>query len=342
MYRKAAGADRGTTFEAYWAPRKDRDYCATWFLVRLQNANQVLDLTRNRVPRLKALRKDIDRLPADDRAWTLLWLHGKRGSEDGHLITDKELVAICQKLGQDKLLKMLAREKISDDPDLRPATGNQGYMIDFVLEHVKELLTKDAAAPLLKLADASAKEGDTPYHLYLAAAKLQPELAAEITKTAVQGLKDAFKTNPQRDDVSMRRYWAEALWTVAGAGETKFVAEWFYTEKPGYASQSYFLVHVGAHRPTENRAFLAQLVRDPRFDQLDWRALMDFVMVLNRWTNQPIVAETDLRNLSHPAGMAHFRGKVDGDRHPEETAHVLKTLAHWRQKVRDSVKEWNP
>src|ERR1019366_3346848 len=114
----------------------------TWFLLRLENANQWLKSTRNRVPRLQALRKDIDRLPADDRAWTLLWLPGQRGSEDGHLIKDKELVAICQKLGQDKLLKMLAREKISDDPDLQPATGNQGYMISFVLAHVKELMTK--------------------------------------------------------------------------------------------------------------------------------------------------------------------------------------------------------
>ena len=40
--------------------------------------------------------------------------------------------------------------------------------------------------------------------------------------------------------------------------------------------------------------------------------------------------------------LAVHRGKVDGDLHPEQTAHVLKTLAIWRQKVRGSVSEWNP
>ena len=42
-------------FEEYWAVRKDREYCASWFLVRLQRFNPPLDLTRNRIPRLKAL-----------------------------------------------------------------------------------------------------------------------------------------------------------------------------------------------------------------------------------------------------------------------------------------------
>ncbi|MSU77517.1 MAG: hypothetical protein EXS16_05395 [Gemmataceae bacterium] len=325
-------------FEEYWAVRKDREYCASWFLVRLQRVTMYGSETRNRVARLKAIRMDIDRLPGDDRTGMLLWLGV---GLDGNRVSQKELIDLCKKLGDAKLLKLLAGEKVSDDPDLHHGSGHR-----FVLDHAREVMTKDAAAPLLKLADASAKKGNTPYRLYLAAAELQPEKADEIRKIAVANLKEAFKTHSRREDLDYRIGWAHSLWTVAGTAESKFLVEWFYTEKAdAYNSYNYrrhFVANVASERPKENRAFLAQLVRDPRFDQLDWGNLMGFVRVLNGWTKQPIVTEPELRHLDHPVGQAYFRGKVDGDRYPKETAHVLKTLATWRQKVRDSVPEWNP
>ena len=153
-------------------------------------------------------------------------------------------------------------------------------------------------------------------------------------KHGIEKIKKSEGWSKQSERTSL----ATVLWEIAGTAESKFLLDWFYSER----QRTHFLGAVADHRPQENRRFLAELVRDPRFDQLDWCTLMELVMVLNRWTKQPIVTETNLRNLSHPAGISHFRGKVDGDRHPEETTHVLKTLAHWRQKVRDSVPEWNP
>ena len=335
-YLRLAGGIATSNFEEYWAARKDREYCASWFLVRLERVNPPLEFTRNRIPRLKALRADIDRLPADDRALTLLWLQG--WYSEG-LVKEKELVTICKELGEKKLLKMISGEKISDDPDLQ-LSQHDYRMRSFVFAHPTEVLTKAAVPTLVKLAERTAKEGGNSFYWWWMAAKLEPT-RGEWKQKAIAELKhgiEKIKKSEGWSKQSERTSLATVLWEIAGTAESKFLLDWFYSER----QRTHFLGAVADHRPQENRRFLAELVRDPRFDQLDWCTLMELVMVLNRWTKQPIVTETNLRNLSHPAGISHFRGKVDGDRHPEETTHVLKTLAHWRQKVRDSVPEWNP
>jgi hypothetical protein len=106
---------------------------------------------------------------------------------------------------------------------------------------------------------------------------------------------------------------------------------------------------VGSQRPKENRVFLAQLVRDPRFDQLDWEPLDQLIRVANSWAKKPIVTEVELDGLRGPGGMIraqwfHRKDVVDDlqRRYPKEMAHLLKVLGQWRQNVRDSVPEWNP
>jgi hypothetical protein len=144
--------------------------------------------------------------------------------------------------------------------------------------------------------------------------------------------------------------WAQALWTVAGVGESKFLLEWFYTEKADtYNPHVNFLSHVASIRPKENRAFLAQLARDPRFDQLDWAPVDQFIRIANPWTKKPIVPESELDDLRGPGGMSRGqwlnRKEIVDDlqhRYPKEMAQLNKTLAQWRQKVRDNVPEWNP
>jgi hypothetical protein len=182
---------------------------------------------------------------------------------------------------------------------------------------------------------------------YLAAISLQPD-RAEFRKTAVDNLKDALKAPRDKWDAGFRRgAWAQTLWTIAGAAESMFLVEWFYTEKKSlsYRPCPDFLDHVALHRPPENRAMLALLVRDPRFDKLDWESLDRMIRVLNRWTKQPIVADEERGNLRGPNAMrfdqwAHVEEEEMRRFDPKDVALLNKTLAQWRQKVRDSVPEW--
>ena len=91
-------------FKEYWAARRTRSFCASWFAVQLVRACRGSHPTpRDCVDKVRAVRRKIDALPADDRAWTLLWLYG----DCEELADEKELVQICRELGPQKLLLML-------------------------------------------------------------------------------------------------------------------------------------------------------------------------------------------------------------------------------------------
>jgi len=108
------GGARGSAgyagFEQYWAARQHRKYCAAWFLVQLGRAGQGSRPTpAERLPKIRAVRRRIDRIPEPDRTWTFLWLNGEEGSEA--LLSEQELTQACKKLGPEALLESERRER---------------------------------------------------------------------------------------------------------------------------------------------------------------------------------------------------------------------------------------
>ena len=62
----------------YWERRRHRAHCIGWYRVQLARAGQESSPTRkDRIPRIRALRRRIDRLPLAERAWVLLMLRGE-------------------------------------------------------------------------------------------------------------------------------------------------------------------------------------------------------------------------------------------------------------------------
>src|SRR5262249_52364488 len=105
VYLEPAGV-RG--FDDYWAKHKDRTFCAGWFAVQLYRAARGTSQTqRGRIAAVREVRRRIDQLHKADRAWTLLWLSDRPGTDV--LATEEALVEACKQLGPDNLVKMLQR-----------------------------------------------------------------------------------------------------------------------------------------------------------------------------------------------------------------------------------------
>lgn len=284
-------------FEDYWAARKDRPYSASWFSVQWARAAQgSLSPSPERVDRLRAVRHRIDRLPADDHAWTLLWLHGS--IQNDMLVTEKELVDVAQELGPDKLLLMLQHEIPCDDPDIRRGGGAYTAMMLWVLKHSAQLLRLDQAPAVEACADRpplpcssfmdSLLEPSPPTQRKLrspwwmiASADLQPERATAILHAAMA---EFNKTS----DGAHRAELAVALWRLGRTTEIPYLVDWFYDE-PVLMNQSpdpraQFLHQLAENPVVELASLVAAIVDDPRFSDLGYRPVKELKSMTDGWT----------------------------------------------------------
>ena len=326
-------------FEGYWATHKDRSYSASWFEVRsnLEGAGNI-----------KAVRDEIAALPEPDRQWELLWVatrHLYAGDEPSPVASDAELLGACRRLGRDRLLQMLAGHVASTDPDLQPRYNQDSpykHMMLFVLRHSDQLLKPEDAAILLRRQDevfGLAPGGDadrfqSPWWA-IGAAQLDPQHAGKILHPAMAHFQEKYQGHD-------RARIALALWRLSGSAETKFVLDWFYGEPPccGTTPRDEFLA--SAATLPHGRQLLASLVRDPRFEQLDWSSLDQLASILDAWTNPPVIGEqrTDAHYPDTPDRFALSREELE-KKYPKETAELLRLLATWRTKIRTSLPVWS-
>ncbi len=339
-------------FKSYWDARKDRSHCASWYGVQLARASQrTWPVARERTERIRAVRAKIDKLPAVERAWVLLWLLEQPGCDI--LVSDEELVAAAKQLGPDRLLGLLRREADTDDPDWRhpQKQGTWLYMLAtrFVLKNAGKLLRPEDAQTLLNYEFQelqSVSKGNISPNLTafwaIGAAQLQPAKA----KTILHDAFGRYQASYQKRD---RTQLGLALWRTGGLAESKFLLDWFYREVPGLGESGEiggrpaFLHAVPGLRPPDDRKLVAAIVRDKRFDSLDWESLERLIEVLNGWTKEPVVDREGLRKAWHPFGISHFtpawRQKAENE-YPQETQELLKTLQIWRSAVRESLPRW--
>ncbi len=294
-------------FDDYWAERKDRPYLASWFSVQWARAAQgSLSPPPERIDRLRAVRHRIDRLPADDRAWLLLWLHGS--IQNDMLVTEKELVDAAQGLGPDKLLLMLQHEIPCDDPDIRRHGGAHTEMILWVLRHSAQLLRPDQAPAVEACADRpplpsssfmdsllepsppAARKLRSPWWM-IASADLQPERATAILHAAMA---EFHKTSDGAHRVEL----ALALWRLGRTTEIPYLVDWFYGE-PVLVNQSpdpqaQFLHRIAENPVVELPSLVAAIVDDPRFSDLGYRPVKELKSITDGWTRHDRVRPVPL------------------------------------------------
>lgn len=318
-------------FDEYWKTHKDRSHCAGWFTVQLARACHGTSPTQpSSVENIQALRKRIDQLPADDRAWILLWLNGETGSDA--LVTDAELLDACQRLGADKLLLMLQHKIPTDDPDLQPRKNNNWpyqRMTLFVLNHASQLLRPEDSEKLLAC-ESTVLDYKTPWWA-IAAATLNPDNASQI-------LHECRSRFLGKWDYDGRCTLCVAMWSLLGARETDYILDWFYSEAP--EPESFSNVRSSFVRDMEKeqngRRMIYLLIKDPRFAQMGWTSLHNMVSVVNKWLGKPVVTQEELREAMHPFGMGSYDTQQIEARakYPKETADLLEHLNVWRERLR--------
>lgn len=334
-------------FVDYWDARKNRSHCAGWFAVQLARASQGTTPTRNDcVERIRTVRKRIDELPADERAWTLLWLNGESGSDA--LATEEELFEACGRLGSDKLLLMLQNKIPSDDPDLQPQPNNNWpykRMSLFVLRHAERLLRytdSDALLACERWQREYQKHGIadptiTPWWA-IAAARLKPDSASQILHAAMDRFQGEYDSE-KRSDLCV------AMWQLCGRSEIQFIVDWFYEESPEQGScpnsRSSFIEAMG--KDPNGKEIISRLVKDSRLEDIDWQSLEQLVCVVNRRLEEPIVTEEEIRRAWHPLGQGHYHwSRAEArEKYPEETAELEAYLGEWRKRLRLSICKWH-
>ena len=236
---------------------------------------------------------------------------------------------------------MLHDKTPSDDPDLK--TGSVP-MVRFVLAHATELLRPEdsdtlVARELWHRANPIKSNPDAKiFPLWaIAAANLKPQQASNI-------LHAAWPRYQARYQLWDRVKLAVALWKLVGEPEQSFLADWFYNEIPQWNSipnhQRSFIDAMG--NASTGRTMVAHLVRDRRFDRLDWGALRGLVDAVNRWSKEPIVAEDELKQSKQRFGDGTWDGRpfyaTDSD--ALDWGELRKLMARWCVRLRESVPRW--
>ena len=91
---------------------------------------------------IRRVLSDINALPPVERAWTLLFVRTKIFlTYPDTLVPDAELMdSLQQVVGPDDLMRFLAGQTVTEDPDLRQAEASHSEMVRFILAHAPQLL----------------------------------------------------------------------------------------------------------------------------------------------------------------------------------------------------------
>lgn len=304
-----------SNFSDYWKDHKDRNYSVSWFALRLRRIWSFDNLNH---PSLDDLRREISQLPAPDRQWTVLWLGTLSNSNNVvRPYTDDEMVLNAAALGHDAILRLLDGHIPSDDPDLRVRKDSvyeesMQALQTFILKHSPQLLMKKDCDFLLQ------EELKHSVWYAVGAARLDRKDAAGILHVAYQ------RFNGKWDDYD-RAVLAIALWDLEGPRETGFILDWFYNASMGaglYATPRHQFL-ADAEQQEKTKPLIAALIRDPRFDALEWNSLDDLVSMIGRWTKQSSVR-------AYPEIQARSEDPSIRD----------KALADYRRRIRSSIPLW--
>jgi hypothetical protein len=297
-------SDLSPEFDRYWTERKDRAHCASWFLVKLERATrQTSAVPAQYWGEVDAVLAQITALPSPDREWTFLYaLFGASGPPSKDVVPDAALVYVARAIGPVDLLKFLLLEPFSTDPDLRFTQADPRNEVffpiaTFILDHAPRLL-RPGDAPLIR-----AHAFNNPQHnqgsssLWIAASDWltgieNPTKGAAQLKADLALFPSSSAPWSQREQMPL----AVDLWRLRGAGEKKFLVDWFYglspKEEPSLGQE--FLRAVGADARPDISELLAEIVADSRFDNTNWSVLAQLLELAGGGWSVPLIPTTEI------------------------------------------------
>jgi hypothetical protein len=325
-----------TLFAKYWAERGKRAACASWSLVKLERATRLTEpvLSQNEADVQTAI-AEINQLPSPAREWGLLYaLYGETLPDAQYVMPEATIVATAKNLGPDALMRFLELKPVSDDPDLvfdpnAPENRltdrhNEIYhgIAGLILRHASELLRPGDADALL--ADSQREfQGwqDTPELWMTAAHALKglkdPGKAATDMQAAIANIPLNYNTQMQQEVLAL------GLWKMAGAAQTPYLVNWFYTVLPlgdqnGNDGSRDFLREVKTQGRPDTQDLLKAIVADERFGQAGWPILAELLPMASAGLPAPVV---DMRTI--------YNYQLNANR-PDE----ITELASWRNLLR--------
>jgi hypothetical protein len=299
-------------FSDYWKDHKDRNYSVSWFALRLR---RVWSFDYLNHPSMDVLRHEISQLPSPDGQWTVLWL-GTLPNPNNVVrpYAEDDLIRNATELGHEVLLQLLSGHFQSTDPDLRARqdptyTESQQALQTFIVKHSRQLLAETDRDFLLQ-------EKFEHFVWYsIGAAQLDRKNASNILHAAYERFDGKY-------DGYNRAALMIALWDLERQRETGFILNWFYTASLGaglYATPRHEFLR-DAEEQENAKPLIAALIRDPRFNALEWNSLDDLVRIIARWTGQHSGA-------SYPENQARS----------EDPAVCDKALAEYRRRIRATI-----
>jgi hypothetical protein len=301
-------ADLLPAFDSYWAERKDRAHCASWFLVKLERA------TRRTEPVPEQYREEVDAvlaqvaaLPSPDREWTFLYaLFGESLPSPQDVARDAALVYVAQAIGPVDLMKFLLLEHFSTDPDLSFTQADPHGEVfcpiaTFILNHAPRLLRPVDAAELRAHAFNNPQHFQGSTSLWIAASDWLSGIESPA-KGAAQ-LKADFILFPPSS-----RPWSQTdqmplaldLWRLSGAGDKRFLVDWFYGLSPRQSPSlgQDFLRAVDADARPDTPELLTAIVADPRFDSTNWSVLARLLESAGGGWSTPLIPSSEVYKYS--------------------------------------------
>lgn len=305
-------------FDDYWSKHKGRDYCASWFAVRLIRASN------GAVPGdtvKQAVHAELDKVPQPDRTWIALWL------KEYNLDSEKELVEMCKKLGPDALMSALKKAQFpTDDPDLQKEVSHFANARDLILQNAGSLLRSQDSNDLIALGSG---KNASPQWL-IAASRLQPAKAVEILQQGYGNFDDDY-------DYSRFQLLA-ALWEQGGEEQTPFIVDKFYDiaqRSNDFSGDTHSFIGwvIDAQNPPGPK-LIASILQDKRVDALktQGRALAIIASAVNSWAKKAVVSDEELAEarkgvptkMTTPLPAPNFALRVE--------------LLH---RMRDTAPQWN-
>ena len=237
--------------EEYVEKVQQRPYCAVTFLLAITRSLDYDPDSKAYADAKAKIRLNLAKVPNPDRAWISLWLDQK--CPYYNLYSQDELIAMFKDLGPDEIMLFLeGKKKAGTDPDAQDAD------IFFFLKFADRLLRPADA-------DALISKGNTPIaypitdlqgkvtegkswpdaHWLIAAAKLQPNRAAAILRSAFD--RYASIETPKGPTITFyigtpskytkgdtKAELCVALWQMCGESQASFIADRFYNTSYGY------------------------------------------------------------------------------------------------------------
>ncbi|MBK7840868.1 MAG: hypothetical protein IPJ49_24970 [Candidatus Obscuribacter sp.] len=333
-------------FARYWQERKDRDYCASWYAVKLDRASTGRSPSdQGRKAIANKVRQSIDKLPSPDRYWILLWLASDTGFD---LIANREdLRQAMQTLGPKRLMLMLQGKLPSTDPDLKARNNN-----NYTYKAMQLAVLKDAPAVLKanqvdELLACDKWERDylkanrtdpliTPWWT-IAAAHLAPTRASSLLRGEFARLTEDFYGDQKAD-------LAAALLSLGGSKEQSFLVDVFYDPaslsiKGQYSNfRPAWLNQLSKSQTSIN--MLKALLQDKRFDSLnDHGALIALSDMHNRLSGTQVITADMRQRAWHPQGVnaACLKSEQAAKAYPKETKELFEQLAIFREALKAHI-----